>query len=335
MTKLLASPFSSLLAVVFISVISVVRSCSPSDQTALNAFKSTLSEPNLGIFNTWSENTDCCKDWYGISCDPDSGRVTDISLRGESEDAIFQKAGRSGYMSGSIDPAVCGLTALTSFVLADWKGISGEIPPCTTSLASLRILDLAGNRITGEIPTDIGNSPSSIPSSLTSLAELKHLELTENGISGEIPADFGSLKMLSRALLGRNELTGSLPESISGMDRCSLLNLDCNSLTGPIPGSLLSNSGYGVLNLSRNALEGSIPDVFGSTTYFVALDLSYNSLSGRIPDSLTSAKFVGHLDISNNKLCGPIPTGSPFDHLEASSFSDNECLCGGPLMKTC
>lgn len=89
------------------------------------------------------------------------------------------------------------------------------------------------------------------------------------------------------------------------------------------------------MNLSRNALEGSIPDVFGSTTYFMSLDLSHNNLSGRIPDSLSSAKFVGHLDISHNRLCGPIPMGSPFDHLEASSFSDNQCLCGGPLMKTC
>ncbi|KAG7581693.1 Leucine-rich repeat [Arabidopsis suecica] len=372
MRKLLASPFSSLLAVCFISVISVVRCCSPKDQTALNAFKSSLSEPNLGIFNTWSENTDCCKEWYGISCDPDSGRVTDILLRGESEDAIFQKAGRSGYMSGSIDPAVCDLTALTSLVLADWKGITGEIPPCVTSLASLRILDLAGNKITGEIPAEIGKlsklavlnladnqMSGEIPSSLTSLVELKHLELTENGITGVIPADFGSLKMLSRVLLGRNELTGSIPESISGMERLvdldlsrnhiegpipewmgnmkvlSLLNLDCNSLTGSIPGSLLSNSGLDVANLSRNALEGSIPDVFGSKTYLVSLDLSHNSLSGRIPDSLSSAKFVGHLDISHNKLCGRIPTGSPFDHLEATSFSDNQCLCGGPLMTLC
>ncbi|KAG2315585.1 hypothetical protein Bca52824_018707 [Brassica carinata] len=228
MTKLLPSPFSSLLAVVFISFISIVHCCSPTDQTALNAFKSSLSEPNLGIFNTWSENTDCCKGWYGISCDPDSGRVTDISLRGESEDALFQKAGRSGYMTGSIDPAVCDLTALSSFVLADWKGISGEIPPCITSLASLRVIDLAGNRITGEIPAEIGKltklavlnlaenrMSGEIPPSLTSLTELKHLELTENGISGVIPADFGSLKMLSRALLGRNELTGSIPGSIS------------------------------------------------------------------------------------------------------------------------
>ncbi|KAJ4827999.1 hypothetical protein Tsubulata_006182 [Turnera subulata] len=352
-----------LLAVV--ATTSTVQACSASDHAALLAFKSSLTEPYLGIFHTWT-GTDCCSGWYGISCDPTTSRVADINLRGESEDPIFEKAGRSGYMTGSISPSICQLDRLTTLIIADWKGVSGSIPECITALSSLRILDLIGNKISGEIPSAIGNLQrltvlnladnqisGVIPPSLTKLASLKHLDISNNQISGNLPADFGNLKMLSRALLGKNQLTGSIPESVSGMYRLAdldlsmnrisgpvpawlgsmpvlaTLNLDSNMISGEIPGTLLGSTGLGILNLSRNAIEGTIPDSFGSKSYFMALDLSYNNLKGPIPKSLSSAAYIGHLDLSHNHLCGSIPLGSPFDHLEASSFSFNDCLCDG------
>ncbi|KAM4082501.1 hypothetical protein ACJW30_11G179300 [Castanea mollissima] len=354
-----------------LTVISTVNSCPPSDRAALLAFKAALTEPYLGIFNTWTGNDCCSSKWYGVNCDPTTNRVADINLRGESEDPIFVKSGRTGYMTGSISPEICKLDRLTNLIVADWKGISGEIPKCLTSLSSLRILDLIGNKLTGEIPADIGNLKrvtvlnvadnsisGQIPASIVGMSSLMHLDLRNNKISGEIPADFGKLGMLSRALLSRNQITGSIPTSISQMYRLadldlsenrisgqipeqlgkmpvlSTLNLDCNSVSGQIPAGLLSNTRMGILNLSRNGLDGKIPDVFGSNSYFMALDLSYNSLKGPIPGSLSSAKYIGHLDLSHNHLCGSIPAGSPFDHLEAVSFMNNDCLCGNPL-KTC
>ncbi|EXC36913.1 hypothetical protein L484_000482 [Morus notabilis] len=353
----------------FIAVISAVSCCSPSDRAALLAFKAGLNEPYLGIFDSWT-GTDCCANWHSVSCDPETGRVADISLRGESEDPILTKSGRTGYMTGTISPEICKLDRLTNFILADWKGISGEIPSCLTSLSSLHVLDLIGNRLTGKIPTDIGSLTrltvlnladnaltGKIPESIVSIKGLKHIDLSNNQLTGEIPVQFGQLKMLSRALLNRNRLTGPIPKSITSMDRLadldlsmnqisdwipdqigkmrvlSTLNLDSNLITGKIPPTLLS-SGMGILNLSRNALEGNIPNVFGPHSYFMALDLSFNNLKGPIPGSLSSAKYIGHLDMSHNHLCGAIPVGSPFDHLEASSFANNDCLCGNPL-RTC
>ncbi|KAJ6896040.1 DNA damage-repair/toleration protein [Populus alba x Populus x berolinensis] len=348
------------LALLFTLIYTVTSSCTPSDLAALLAFKSSLKEPYLGIFNTWS-GTNCCSNWYGISCDPTTGRVADINLRGESEDPIFEKAGRSGYMTGSINPSICKLDRLSTLILADWKGVSGEIPGCVASLSNLRILDLIGNQISGKIPANIGNLQrltvlnladnrltGEIPASLTALANMKHLDLSSNKLTGQLPADFGNLKMLSRALLSKNQLSGAIPNSISGMYRLadldlsvnkisgsvpgwigsmrvlSTLNLDSNMISGQLPASLLSSTGLGIVNLSRNAIEGNIPDAFGPKSYFMALDLS----------SLSSAAFVGHLDLSHNHLCGPIPVGTPFDHLEAPSFSFNDCLCGNPL-RTC
>ncbi|KAJ1412393.1 Leucine-rich repeat [Sesbania bispinosa] len=321
----------------------VVHSCPPSDRAALLAFKEALHEPKFGIFNSWT-GADCCHKWYGVSCDRETGRVADINLRGEAEEPIFERAHRTGYMTGYISPAICKLARLSSITVADWKGISGEIPRCITSLPFLRIIDLIGNRISGTIPYDIGR-----------LHRLTVLNVADNAISGRIPPSLASnaepglaeREFVKRADPGLNfpylpsRGSGSISqpgfrahtESLGKMAVLSTLNLDMNKLTGPIPMSLFS-SGISDLNLSRNSLEGNIPDMFGVRSYFTVLDLSYNNLKGAIPKSMSSASFIGHLDLSHNHLCGPIPVGSPFDHLEASSFVYNDCLCGKPL-KAC
>ncbi|KAL5984228.1 hypothetical protein ACLOJK_018332 [Asimina triloba] len=165
-----------LLCFFLIAVAPSVFSCPPSDRAALLAFKAALNEPYLGIFESWT-GSDCCHDWFGVSCDPTNSRVADINLRGECEDPIFQRAHRSGgYMSGQISPEICNLDRLSNLVVADWKGISGPIPACVTSLPFLRVLDVVGNSISGPLPPDIGN-----------LSRLTVLNVADNQISGRIP----------------------------------------------------------------------------------------------------------------------------------------------------
>uniref|UniRef100_A0A7N0V8Z4 Leucine-rich repeat-containing N-terminal plant-type domain-containing protein n=1 Tax=Kalanchoe fedtschenkoi TaxID=63787 RepID=A0A7N0V8Z4_KALFE len=167
------------------------EACPPGDRAALMAFKSALQEPYLGIFNSWT-GIDCCHNWYGISCDATTRRVADINLRGESEDPIFERAKRTGYMTGTISPAVCKLTRLSSLTIADWKGISGEIPRCITRLPYLRILDLIGNKLTGDIPPSIGR-----------LHRLTVLNVADNQISGTIPESIFILNDIRKVILFR------------------------------------------------------------------------------------------------------------------------------------
>ncbi|XWS73514.1 hypothetical protein CRYUN_Cryun02cG0135900 [Craigia yunnanensis] len=166
--------FSIILVLLFF-VITTVNSCPPSDRAALLAFKAALYEHYLGIFKSWT-GTNCCHNWYRISCDPELHRVTDINLRGKSEDPIFQRAHRTRFMTGVISPEIYKLTRLSSITIADWKGITGEIPKCIVALPFLRILDLIGNKISGEIPADIGR-----------LQRLTVLNVADNQISGRIP----------------------------------------------------------------------------------------------------------------------------------------------------
>ncbi|KAL8247347.1 hypothetical protein R6Q59_008563 [Mikania micrantha] len=248
-----------------------VNGCPLSDRAALLAFKAALHEPYLGIFKSWTGH-DCCHKWYGISCDPTTKRVADINLRGESEDPIFQKAHRTGYMNGSISPAICKLTRLSSVIIADWKGISGVIPKCITSLPFLRILDLIGNQISGEIPFDIGKLSrltvlnvadnritGRMPRSIANLSSLMHLDLRNNLISGTIPQNFGKLRMLSRALLSGNRIYGPIPYTISYIYRLSDLDLSLNRISGPIPESIGKMAVLATLNLDGNKISGKLP----------------------------------------------------------------------------
>lgn len=184
--------------------------CPASERAALLAFKASMYDDTMGIFSTWT-GSNCCSNWYGISCDPTNGRVADITLRGEAEHPpVFlpsAQAGKPGFMSGTISPEICKINRLTTLVLADWKNISGSIPSCISELPILRIIDVVGNRIDGELPEGIGKLKTMtvlnvadnlidgrIPKSLTELSSLMHLDLSNNRLTGIIPSNFGNLR---------------------------------------------------------------------------------------------------------------------------------------------
>ncbi|CAL5013394.1 unnamed protein product [Urochloa decumbens] len=319
--------------------------CSASDRDALLSIRAALSESRLGVFSTWT-GTDCCSGWYGVACDPTDGRVAELTLRGEAEDAVMAPSGRpaSGVMSGYVSDAVCRLDRLSTLVLADWKQITGPIPSCVaTDLPYLRILELPGNLLTGVIPSAIGSLSrlavlnladnqltGGIPSSITSLSSsLKHLDLANNQLTGRVPSDLGKLSMLSRALLGRNRLSGPIPASVSSMARLADLDLSDNQLTGGIPDGLGSNGRVLTsLYLGGNRLSGGIPASLLRSAGLGILNLSRNALEGPVPDVFTAQSYFMLLDLSRNRLTGGVPrslaSAAYVGHLDLS----HNRLCG-------
>ena len=83
--------------------------------------------------------------------------------------------------------------------------LSGEIPSELGNLKNLEILALHDNRLSGEIPPELGN-----------LANLTGLYLYKNQLSGEIPAELGNLANLERLDLHENQLSGCVPRSLAG-----------------------------------------------------------------------------------------------------------------------
>ncbi len=88
--------------------------------------------------------------------------------------------------------------------IGEWEGVktdlyfyenrlSGEIPAELGNLSSLRALILHSNQLSGEIPPEMGN-----------LSSLQELYLGVNRLSGEIPPEMGNLSSLETLYLQMN-----------------------------------------------------------------------------------------------------------------------------------
>ncbi|KAL2335362.1 hypothetical protein Fmac_016575 [Flemingia macrophylla] len=161
-------------------------------------------------------------------------------------------------IQGGIPTSICEITSLRVLDLSS-NNITGEIPQCLNSIRALSdvnygeetfsyyiyeaiisnsiqigcfgdchdfytIIDLAGNKLTGEIPE-----------SLTTLRALIFLNLSGNNLTGIIPNNIDHMQMLEALDLSRNHLYGRIPSSFSNLIFLTYMNLSSNNLSGEIP----------------------------------------------------------------------------------------------------
>uniref|UniRef100_A0A5B6YKQ3 non-specific serine/threonine protein kinase n=1 Tax=Davidia involucrata TaxID=16924 RepID=A0A5B6YKQ3_DAVIN len=165
------------------------------------------------------------------------------------------------------------------------------------NLTKLQYLDLSTNKLTGNIPKELGDCES-----------LLSLNLSDNGLSGDIPSELGSLVGLQY-----------------------LLDLSSNSLSGSIPSNLGKLTSLENLNLSHNNLSGRIPSAFSSMISLQSIDVSYNELSGPIPSGGIFQQARANDFVKNSGLCGNAAGLSPCNATSASGKSkkyDKNVLIG-------
>ena len=107
-------------------------------------------------------------------------------------------------------------------------------------------MNLASNKLTGEIPESIGN-----------LNQLELLSFNDNKLTGSIPENIGDLDSLKYIYLQRNKFSGQIPQSIGNLEKVKRLYLHSNNLSGEIPVSicnLYDNYEYFSLHLNNNNL---------------------------------------------------------------------------------
>ena len=249
----------------------------------------------------------------------------------------------------------------------------GELPSSLKKCKSLSFIDLAKNRLSGEIPPWIGGN----------LPNLTVLNLRSNKFSGSISPEICQLKKIQILDLSGNNMSGTIPRSLSNfttmtkkgsltitynfsldnpsgrfqdwsyVDRelvkwkgrefeykntlglVKSINLSSNKLTGEIPKEVTDLLELVSLNFSRNNLTGLIPTTIGQLKSLDVLDLSQNQLIGEIPSSLSEIDRLSTLDLSNNNLFGKIPRGTQLQSFNASAYEGNPTLCGLPLSKKC
>ncbi|GMY36254.1 receptor-like protein EIX2 [Fagus crenata] len=105
--------------------------------------------------------------------------------------------------------------------IVGWKG---NVYEYGKNFGEMRSIDLANNKLTGEIPEEI-----------SALVELKSLNLSRNMLTGRIPTNFGQLEQLESLDLSRNQFFGSIPASMADLHYLSYLDLSYNKFSGKIP----------------------------------------------------------------------------------------------------
>ena len=216
--------------------------------------------------------------------------------------------------------------------------LSGEIPAELGRLASLLELYLDHNELSGEIPAELGDLTNlqllylnsnelsgEIPAELGDLTNLQLLYLNGNRLSGEIPAELGRLTNLRGLILWRNELSGEIPAELGRLANLESLSLVHNELSGTIPAELGRLANLQILYLHDNQLSGEIPAELGRLASLESLYLWENELSGEIPAELGNLTNLQGMYLHDNQLSGEIPAElGRLANLESLHLSQNE-----------
>lgn len=206
-----------------------------------------------------------------------------------------------------------------------------------SNLTHLKIIELAGNNLGGELPFVIGQLPCNlskillednqihgvIPSSISKLRNLLDLSLSNNFLNGTIPLELFLMPHLQRLWLSNNSLHGKIPSLPVVSTNLGLLDLSYNNLSCTIPTSLANLNALRILNLRKNSLSGHIPSSLGSIN-LEQLDLSQNQLTGVLPVEVARLSSMGTCNLSYNLLEGEVPMEmSKMDKVQNIDLSSN------------
>ncbi len=109
-------------------------------------------------------------------------------------------------------------------------------------------LQLAGNKLSGTLPVQLGN-----------LSKLKQLLLDHNQLTGSMPLELGNLSSLTNLDLSFNQFSNVIPATLGGLTNLTLLYLENNQLSGLLSQDLCMLVNLQSLRLSDNVLSGPLP----------------------------------------------------------------------------
>ncbi|KAF2592018.1 hypothetical protein F2Q70_00042110 [Brassica cretica] len=147
-------------------------------------------------------------------------------------------------------------------------------------------------------------SINEFPTFIKNLQKLEHLNIANNRLKGEVPRWLCSMPSLNRLFLSHNSLD-SFEGSPKMLLNSSLIVLDLrsNAFRGSLP--VISRRLYFML-ASNNSFEGDIPLSLCNQSDLGVIDLSHNNFSGSIPGCLITSA-VEALNLRNNNLIGRFP----------------------------
>ena len=215
----------------------------------------------------------------------------------------------------------CELKNLQELHLGD-NQLEGTLPPCLGNLTYLRVFDVSGNQLTG----NIASSPLSI------LKSLEYIALSQNDF--QVPVSFKSFanhSNLKFIFCGDNKLTGE-NDSYTWAPKFQLRAFVLSSRTrdtsiAAVPNFLYYQHDLRIIDLSYTKLSGIFPTwLLENNTSLERIYLSDNSLVGPLKLPLHHNPNLLDIDVSNNKIGGMVPPNisSTFPNLMLFRMSRNE-----------
>lgn len=278
---------------IYISIVSLLLTSfcwsqvPPSEKAALVALYNATNGDEWTNKTNWDFNTPVTSwnanaqtGWYGVRVS--NGHINRLFLQ-------------KNNLSGTIPLELGNLLKLRQLYL-DRNDLSGLIPETLKEL-NLTYISLHSNKLTGPVPSWIGN-----------FHELRYLHLGANKLTGTIPSELGGLSKLNNLNLGYNNLIGSIPTTLENLLELQILSLKYNKLSGAIPEWLQKLKALQHLILVGNQFTGPIPEVLGSLSNLSILDLNRNKLSGTIPNELGNLSKLRYLLLADNQLSGTTPS---------------------------
>ncbi|KAI5416635.1 hypothetical protein KIW84_041602 [Lathyrus oleraceus] len=119
------------------------------------------------------------------------------------------------------------LPLISGYVQLSGNKLSGEIPSEIGTMVNFSLLHLGFNSFSGKLPPELGDIP------------LVVLNLTTNNFSGEIPTEIGNFICLQNLDLSRNNFSGNFPSSLNKVAELNKFNISYN----PFIQGVVSSSG--------------------------------------------------------------------------------------------
>ena len=245
--------------------------------------------------------------WFGITCDRTSGYIISVNLKRNN-------------LIGTLPGSLWKLRNLRALRLQSNSELEGHLKEILSeNMTTIRYLDLAFNRLSGDFPGEI-------IAHMKSLIELQLCCQTGKGLDGKIPVDIGNLEELEVLSLGENTLHGPIPRSISRLKKIWFLDLETASYLTSGFEYLFNLSSLQYMHLSLSGLSGTLPNDFG--VFFPSLIeclLPGNRFKGSIPLTFGYMSNLSHLNLANNQFTGEIPKNIGFlPKLQIADFSGND-----------
>lgn len=168
-------------------------------------------------------------------------------------------------------------------IVTDWGGTvpsEGAISSKIGNLSELRLLQIVGDRISGELPQEIGK-----------LKNLTHLEIFKTNLSGSLPDDLFNSSYYRVMIAHNPKITGTLPSSLAYLESIPYKTefyIGDTGITGKIPKGIHANIKLENNNLTEYPFEYTLQydDSQNLTTEYIGVTAHRNRISGTIPDEI-------------------------------------------------